>query len=286
MGSVDFLAYPQTDHPIINSRYLLHEAQQAHYFGLPEHLALASVTSTPAIAVGLEHRIGILEKGADADVVMWDSHPLQLGATPKRVWIDGLLQIPLPRNEGSPVEVGTGKESDQWKRAPRVPNWDEERKRTVLWDGLPPLRGIEKQNEVIFTNVKKVWKRAGNGEIINVLEDDSWDGSDTVVIKAGKIACLGRSCITTSEKAAKVDLKGGSISPGLMTFGSLLGTEEIASEMSTGDGEQYDAMLEDVPAILNDVGAVAKTMDALMFRTRNALYVLLLMSIALALTSI
>lgn len=262
--------FPQTDHPVINARYLLHEAQQAYYFGLPEHLALASVTSTPAIAAGLGHRIGVLEKGADADVVIWDSHPLQLGATPKRVWIDGLLQIPIPEEQGGHVEVGKGKEGEEWNKAPRTPNWEEERRKTVLWDGLPPLRGAERSDEVLFKNVKTLWRREEDGEITNILQDTG--GSADVVVKNGKIACLDQSCLTTDEGTV-VDLKGGSISPGMMTFGSLLGTEEIASEMSTGNGEEYDAMIKDVPVIVNDIGAVGRTMDALMFRTRNALYV-------------
>lgn len=42
----------QSDHPAIDSRYLLHEAQQAYYRGLPENIAIASVTSTPADAMG------------------------------------------------------------------------------------------------------------------------------------------------------------------------------------------------------------------------------------------
>lgn len=201
---------------------------------------------------------------------MWDSHPLQLGATPKRVWIDGIPQIPLPQNKESPVRVGKGKEGNEWRRAPKVPNWDEERKQTILWDGLPPLGVIKKEEQVIFTNVKQIWKRVG-GEIANVLEDGQQGNGATVLVEGGKIVCLGESCVTSSAEASVVDLMGGSISPGMLTFGSLLGTEEIASEFSTGDGKQYDAMLKDVPAIVNDIGAVARTADALMFRTRNAL---------------
>lgn len=261
----------KTDHPVINSRYLIHEAQQAYFFGLPEHLALASVTSTPAIAAGLDHRIGILAEGTDADVVMWDSHPLQLGATPMRVWIDGLLQIPLPRNKESPVQVGIGKNGEQWRRAPRVPDWDKEREQAVLWDGLPPLQGAKRGDQVVFMNVKKVWKKVPGGEIVDALGYDTSENGITVVVDGGKISCLGEPCVATQGEATTVDLKGGSIGPGLMTFGSVLGTEEIASELSTGDGEQYDAMMEDVPIILSDVGAVAKTADALVFRTRNAL---------------
>ena len=85
----------QSDHPVTNSRYLLFEAQQAHYYGLPANLALASVTTTPATAAGLSHRIGHLREGSDADVVLWDTHTLQLGATPVKSWIDGVLEVPV-----------------------------------------------------------------------------------------------------------------------------------------------------------------------------------------------
>jgi hypothetical protein len=48
---------------VLNSRHLLFEAQLAHYYGLSTELALSSVTTTPAKAAGLSHRIGFLSKG-------------------------------------------------------------------------------------------------------------------------------------------------------------------------------------------------------------------------------
>lgn len=57
----------QSDHPVVNSRYLLFEAQQAHYYGLNPALALASVTSTPARAAGMDHRVGTIAEGLSFD---------------------------------------------------------------------------------------------------------------------------------------------------------------------------------------------------------------------------
>ena len=45
------------------SRNLLAEAAMAHYWGLAEHIALASVISTPARIAGLDHRIGFIKEG-------------------------------------------------------------------------------------------------------------------------------------------------------------------------------------------------------------------------------
>ena len=41
----------------------MYEAQQAYVYGLPENLAIASVTSTPAGIMGMDHRIGYIRKG-------------------------------------------------------------------------------------------------------------------------------------------------------------------------------------------------------------------------------
>lgn len=253
---------------------MVYEAQQAHYFGLPQNLALASITSTPATAAGLSHRIGVLQKGADADVVLWDSHPLQFGATPMKVWIDGILQIPVPAKDGQnvPVEVGKGKEGDRWKRVPSVPNWDKEREEALKWDGLPPLKSRSQADTVTFTNVKRVWKRTGGG-IIEELgsEDGSSDFAGNVVVMKGKIVCVGQTCPISVDGAKTIDLNGGSISPGLMSYGSPLGLGEIIGEASTLDGDTPDAMVGRVPKLLDDDGGLVRAMDALAFQTRDAL---------------
>ena len=87
--------------------------------GLPPHLALSSVTTVPATAAGMSHRIGILREGVDADVVLWDSHPLRLGATPRQVWIDGVIQLGADEKG---VVVGKGKNGSEWQDVPAVPN--------------------------------------------------------------------------------------------------------------------------------------------------------------------
>lgn len=251
----------------------MHEAQQAHYFGLPANLAIAAVTSTPAIVAGLSHRIGILQEGADADVVIWDSHPLQLAATPVKVWIDGILQVPVPSktDEETRIEVGKGKEGAEWREVPEVPKWDRERKQTILWEGLPPLQGRIKDGKVVFSNVKHLLKKGMGGDIEDALSDDGDSEIGVVVVDNGRIKCVGASCLSIAGTSNIVDLRGGTISPGLMSFGSPLGLEEIAAEPSTRDGEQFNAFTANIPDILNDSGGILRAMDALMFQTRNAL---------------
>ena len=56
---------------MLNSRYLLFEAQQAHYYGLNPALALASVTSTPAKAAGMDHRVGTIAEGMSVNFFLF-----------------------------------------------------------------------------------------------------------------------------------------------------------------------------------------------------------------------
>ncbi len=83
----------KTDHPVIESRDLVGEAAKAHHYGLAEQAALAAVTRNPAQAIGLLDRIGTLEVGKDADVVVWPVSPLALGARPERVFIQGIQVV-------------------------------------------------------------------------------------------------------------------------------------------------------------------------------------------------
>lgn len=70
-------------------RWLLLEAALATGFGLPEDAALKAVTISAAEILGVADRIGTLEKGKDADIVICDGPPLGLKTRVERVFIDG-----------------------------------------------------------------------------------------------------------------------------------------------------------------------------------------------------
>jgi imidazolonepropionase-like amidohydrolase len=253
----------------------MYEAQQAHHFGLQSHLALASVTSVPATAAGLAHRIGTLQVGVDADVVLWDSHPLHLGATPVGVWIDGIQQLPL-----SEEFVETTKKGPEWRKVPEVPDWDHEREQAIEWEGLPPLEANPQTGKVVFHNVSEVWTKGADGRIeetFSARSDVGQGQSGTVVVEDGRIICTGsaESCLPdlATDEHKNVNLHRGAISPGFMSFGSQLGLEEISAEVSTADGPLYDPFVANVPSILDDVGGIVRAVDALMFQTRDALFV-------------
>ena len=60
--------------------------------GLTWGEAFAAISSGPAEAIGLGGEIGSLRPGRRADVVLWDSDPLELSSAVEGVWIDGVQQ--------------------------------------------------------------------------------------------------------------------------------------------------------------------------------------------------
>jgi imidazolonepropionase-like amidohydrolase len=66
-------------------------AKSIKWGGLSDDEALALVTINPAKQLRVDNRVGSLETGKDADVVVWNRHPLSTYATVDRVYIDGTV---------------------------------------------------------------------------------------------------------------------------------------------------------------------------------------------------
>jgi imidazolonepropionase-like amidohydrolase len=67
-----------TDHPVVPIHFLIHQATLAVKEGLDRTVALRSVTINPARVIGCADRLGSLEAGKDADVVIWSGDPLDV----------------------------------------------------------------------------------------------------------------------------------------------------------------------------------------------------------------
>jgi len=78
-----------TDHPYTPIQYLNICAAIAVREGLSEQHALEGITILPARNLRMEHRIGSIEIGKDADLVLWTHHPFHFIAKPKWTMING-----------------------------------------------------------------------------------------------------------------------------------------------------------------------------------------------------
>ncbi len=70
-------------------RMNLEAAKAVKYGGVPETEALKFVTLNPAKQLKVDHRVGSLEPGKDADFVIWSGNPLSTYTRCEQTWIEG-----------------------------------------------------------------------------------------------------------------------------------------------------------------------------------------------------
>ncbi|WP_282034270.1 amidohydrolase [Metabacillus indicus] len=80
-----------TDHPYTPIQYLNVVASIAVREGFDEKLALESITITAAKNLMINHLVGSLEPGKDADIVLWNHHPFHYLAKPGLTMINGKI---------------------------------------------------------------------------------------------------------------------------------------------------------------------------------------------------
>lgn len=201
---------------------------------------MQAVTSVPAKAIDIDNRVGYVRPGYDADLVVWDAHPLAIGATPKQVYIDGVETLDPVKVEESSAHVVAKHGSDALKHPDK-----------------PPMRSVlpADDREKFCTSSRT----AGQAFVITGITKSFLDefphlmaGADgelltdnlTLVIEGGKVTCLGEGPSCSSAAAAElsqdstvsVHLNNGHLTRGLTTVTSALGIFEIEEESETGDG--------------------------------------------------
>jgi len=84
-----------------SSKFIALAAAMAVATGMDRHTALRAITLTPAEIFGVAERIGSLEVGKDADMVVFSSHPLDTFAQVEMVLIEGKIVYECPREARS-----------------------------------------------------------------------------------------------------------------------------------------------------------------------------------------
>ncbi len=80
-----------TDAPVIPPEQLQLQAAMSARLGLPYRASLAALTIIPARQIGMQHRLGSLEPGKDADFIVTNGDPLDPRFPPKLIYIEGKL---------------------------------------------------------------------------------------------------------------------------------------------------------------------------------------------------
>jgi len=78
-----------TDHPVVPIHFLAHQAALAVKEGLDRDTALRALTINPARITGIDDRLGSIEVGKDADLVIWSDDPLDVLSRVEHALVNG-----------------------------------------------------------------------------------------------------------------------------------------------------------------------------------------------------
>ncbi len=85
------LAAVHSDNAVVARHLNLEAAKTVKYGGLSEEEAWKTVTLNPAKILHLDHRMGSIKTGKDADLVLWNRNPLSVYAVVEKTMVDGIL---------------------------------------------------------------------------------------------------------------------------------------------------------------------------------------------------
>ncbi len=82
-----------TDSPVVPQQHLPHCAGMAVAAGMDPFAALQAITINPAKHIGIEDRVGSIEEGKDADILITDGDPLEISTKILKVFVNGNLVV-------------------------------------------------------------------------------------------------------------------------------------------------------------------------------------------------
>jgi imidazolonepropionase-like amidohydrolase len=134
MDRAGVLTSVNSDDAELARRLNLDAAKAMKYGGLSEEEALKLCTLNPAKQLRLDHRIGSIDAGKDADVVIWNGHPFSTYSRVETTFVDG--EVVFDRQRDLQMRAALAKEKadllkkeadDEKKNKPPAKKTDEEK---------------------------------------------------------------------------------------------------------------------------------------------------------------
>ena len=232
-----------------HSRRLNTEAAKSmHWGGLSEDEALSFVTINPAKQLKIDARVGSLEVGKDADVVIWNKHPLSTYAIVDRVYIDGQQyydrlaeerRMTDARNEKTTLSAAEGRGPTTAPQTPQPqddspsgPQMDEPSTGPQMTQIAQTSKGGPQisqttQNVPRFSAGAQAASSAAtaitNARIFPISGPMIERG--TIVIRGNRIEAVGAN-VAVPAGATVIDAKGSEVYPGFIDARTTLGLNE------------------------------------------------------------
>jgi imidazolonepropionase-like amidohydrolase len=207
-------------------RHLYHESSKTLRYGntTPE-AAIAFITYNPAKELGLQDRMGSIEVGKDADLAIFNGHPLDAFARCEQTLIDG--EVYFDRNTQPSAMTAAA--------AARTP-------------ATRPfaLAAPELRSRVVSFPESTSGQYALVGATLHPVDAADIENG-TLLIAGDRITAIGRDIAVPAE-ATPIDVRGLHIYPGLIDAGTTLGLVEIGKVGETHDYHESGLLQPDLRA--------------------------------------
>jgi imidazolonepropionase-like amidohydrolase len=206
-------------------------AKSMHWGGLSEDEALSFVTINPAKQLKIDARVGSLEAGKDADVVIWNKHPLSTYAIVDRVFIDGQQyydrlgeerRLTDAGKEKSTLAAAEGRSQIPGPQKAQIPG--PQKAQTP-----PSSSSLDETFGSVAPSPRSQTVSGGpataitNARIVPISGPAIERG--TIVIRGNRIEAVGAN-VAVPAGAQVIDAKGGEVYPGFIDARTTLGLNE------------------------------------------------------------
>ena len=163
----------------------------------------------PARELGLDHRLGSIEVGKDADLSLFNGHPFDAFSRGELALIDGEVYFQRPEPDGK-FGVRPGNHS-------KMPHASDAARNHVVEFSAQPRENYA----IVGATLHPV-----TGPVIP---------NGTLIVSSGRIAAVGPEGTPVPPEAQTIELGGLEVWPGLIDAGSTIGLSEIGSLPETQD---------------------------------------------------
>lgn len=192
-------------------------AKTMRFGGLTEEQALDLITINPAKELGVDHRVGSIDIGKDADIVIWDGNPMSVYSKVNTTLIEG--EVMFQRRDAFGVD-GSSTLKTKLDTFKYIPN-----------QTLPKIGNVY---AIVGATIHPV-----SGPVIE---------SGTVVMENGKITAVGKQ-VPIPPAAIKIDAKGMNVYPGFIDAGTTLGLQEFGEVGQATDMREFGTFEPDLVAL-------------------------------------
>lgn len=192
-------------------------AKTMRFGGLTEEQALQTLTINPAKQLGIDHRTGSIELGKDADLVIWDGHPLSVYSKCAMTLIEG--EVFFERRDAFGVD-----------------------RNAIIKTHLDPQGAKTDAPLPAKSNAYAIV-----GATLHPVSGPTIEGG-TIIVRDGKIEAVGER-VPIPTGATRIEGRGLHVYPGFIDGGSQMGIAEISPIPVSLDNTELGSIQPDLDVL-------------------------------------